>query len=225
LAFLIGKFDGIIGMAFDSISVGKVRTPFHAMIEDGIIKEGKFAFYLGQSDGKDGELILGGTDEKHYIGDIHWVPVLNPTYWTVALEGVTLDGASYATEEDNTSYTSGTKSKVAIIDSGTSLIAGPKAEVSAMAAQLGAMKFLNGEYLVPCGVKLPTLTFHISGKEYSLAGDEYVIQAGNGICLLALMGIDVPVGPMWILGDTFFRKYYTVFDMEGDGRVGFALST
>ena len=42
--------------------------------------------------------------------------------------------------------------------------AGPKAEVAAMAAQLGAMKFLNGEYLVPCGVKMPTLTFHLSGK-------------------------------------------------------------
>jgi len=116
-------------MGFDSIAVGKVRTPFHAMMEDGILQEGKFAFYLGQADGKDGELILGGIDEKHYAGDIHWVPVVNPTYWTVALDAVTLDGASYAEENSIVTGTGATvaapKGKVAIIDSGTSLIAGP----------------------------------------------------------------------------------------------------
>jgi Eukaryotic aspartyl protease len=58
LAFLIGKFDGILGMAFDSISVGQTPTPFQLLMEQGQIKEGVFAFYLGGSDGKDGELIL-----------------------------------------------------------------------------------------------------------------------------------------------------------------------
>jgi saccharopepsin len=111
-------------MGFDSIAVGKVRTPFHAMMEDGILQEGKFAFYLGQADGKDGELILGGIDEKHYAGDIHWVPVVNPTYWTVALDAVTLDGASYAEENTVTGTDAAAQGKVAIIDSGTSLIAG-----------------------------------------------------------------------------------------------------
>jgi cathepsin D len=75
-----------------------------------------------------------------------------------------------------------------------------------MAAQLGAMKFVNNEYIVPCFTKLPPLTFVIGGKDYTLEGDEYVINAGNGICLLALMGIDVPAGPLFILGDTFMRS-------------------
>lgn len=39
LAFILGKFDGIMGLAFDEISVEEVPTPFGRLVESGELDE------------------------------------------------------------------------------------------------------------------------------------------------------------------------------------------
>jgi hypothetical protein len=75
---------------------------------------------------------------------------------------------------------------------------------------------------------LPVLTFKISGKTFSLAGTDYVVKVsalGSEQCILGFMGLELPpqVGPLWVVGDVFLRKYYTIYDL-GNNRVGFAKS-
>lgn len=48
LSFIIAKFDGILGMGFESIAVDHVRPPFYLMMDQHLIKEQLFAFYLNR---------------------------------------------------------------------------------------------------------------------------------------------------------------------------------
>lgn len=214
-AYKLGKFDGILGMAFPILSVNDVPTPWENIVNLGLVDSSQFAFYLGNSRADKGELTLGGTDPKHYTGDITWVPLLAATYWEITLDDFTVSGASYTGRDQHK----------AIVDSGTSILTGPSDSVASLADALGA-KMLGdtGEYLIPCDYTLPAFEFTINSNVYTLDPIDYLIPDGD-LCILGIMGLDVsaPTGPLWILGDIFMRKYYTVFD-SGNERVGFALA-
>ncbi|CAE7828471.1 ctsd, partial [Symbiodinium microadriaticum] len=180
----------------------------------GLVDNAEFAFYLGNSRADKGELTLGGMDPAHYTGDITYVPLRAATYWEITLGDLQVDGESYI---------SGGEAK-AIVDSGTSILTGPSAEVAQIAAKLGAKEIIAGEYMMKCDYNAPNMVFTIDGNDYTLTPEDYLIPDGD-LCLLGLMALDIPAptGPLWILGDVFMRKYYTVFDVANE-RVGFALA-
>jgi len=97
---------------------------------------------------------------------------------------------------------------------------------------------------------LPDLTIELNGKEFVMKPSEYILKTkddsemgdydeeydenspeflakwnGKYQCAPAFMAIDVPAprGPIFIIGDTFMRKYYTVFDRTKNA-IGFALA-
>lgn len=210
-AYKLGKFEGILGLAWDSISVNGMKTPFHNLVDMGVLDQDLFAFYLQSEDGAGGELTVGGTDPNHYQGTILWTPLNSETYWRIPMDGMTVNGDSV------TSQTS------AVIDSGTSLIAGPVLEVKALAKKVGARPFTNGEYKIDCDADSPDIVYRFSGVDYPLTKSDYIINSG-GVCLFGFVGLELPGNVGWIVGDVFMRKYYSVFDW-GNERMGFAKST
>jgi len=212
LAYALGKFDGILGMAYQSIAVDHIPTIFQNMLAQKVIDEPVFAFYLSDDPAVPGELDFGGTDPAHYSGDLIYVPVTQQTYWAIAMDDFKIGSKSY------------TKTRKAVVDSGTSLLAGPIAEVKEIAAAVGAHAFIKGEFLIDCGKITSGVPVDIilSGKTFTLQPKDYIIDE-EGTCLLAMIGLDIPAptGPLWILGDPWIRKFYSVFDF-GQNRVGFA---
>jgi len=208
LGYLIGKFDGILGLAWDSISVNQIPTVFHDLINTGVISQQVFSFYLGNN--APGELTIGGMDENHYTGDMNWVPLDVESYWHFAFGGLFVNG------QQQSSATG------AVLDSGTSLLAGPKDEVSKLAQLVNATAVMNGEYSIDCNSPGPDLTFKLAGNSYTLKKSEYIIASG-GQCLWGVVGLDLPPQIGWILGDVFMRKYYSVFDWANK-RIGLALA-
>ncbi len=223
-AFSMGKFAGIAGMAFPTISVDGLPTFFERLVDTGAVTVPEFAFYLEPASGitpaTTGELVLGGADPAHYTGSLTYVDVTSDTYWEVALDGMSLGGKSV------------TSTKKAIIDSGTSLLAGPTDEVKAIAKAVGAKPFfLNpNEFTVDCSAidSMPNIDVTLGGKNFTLTAKDYVLNIENVECLFGMTGIDVPApaGPLWIMGDIFIRKFYSVFHLPSSahpkGAVAFA---
>ncbi|RLN98040.1 hypothetical protein BBJ28_00011245 [Nothophytophthora sp. Chile5] len=211
--YSMAKYDGFFGLAFDSLSIGHLETPFHRMVQQSLLDEPVFAFYLGN--GEDGELTFGGVDKTHYQGELEYVNVINTTFWTVELDGVETKGHQIATGAQ------------AIVASGMGFMGGPSAQVAQMAALVGAEVLVEGIYKISCTATGPDIAFVLNGKMYSLTKEEYTLQVGPR-CIFALMGLALPsVDPLWVIGGAFMRKYYTVFDWGTDDRkprVGFALA-
>ncbi|XP_078495233.1 cathepsin D-like [Ciona intestinalis] len=221
LNFVPAKFDGILGMGYPEISVNGITPVFNQMYKQGVLALNQFSFFLNRdaSDASSGgELYLGGVDTKKFTGNFSYHPVTVKGYWQISMDSVSV-GTSIS------ACVSGCK---AIVDSGTSLLAGPTDEIEKINKLIGATKFLDGDYIVQCN-KMPTMpdiTFSLSGVKYTLKPSDYVIKesvAGESICISGFMGLDVPPprGPLWILGDIFMGKFYTTFDFANN-RVGFA---
>lgn len=116
LAFAFGRFDGILGLGFDTISVNKIVPPFYNMLNQKSLDEPVFAFYLGDStkDGDTSEATFGGIDKSHFTGELVKIPLRRKAYWEVDFDAIAF-GENVA-ELENTGI---------ILDTGTSLIALP----------------------------------------------------------------------------------------------------
>jgi saccharopepsin len=109
LAFAFGRFDGILGLGYDTISVNKIVPPFYNMIDQGLIDEKVFAFYLADDKGQS-EATFGGIDKSHYSGELTYIPLRRKAYWEVDFDAISFGDVKAPLEGTGV-----------ILDTGTSL--------------------------------------------------------------------------------------------------------
>ncbi|KAL2473464.1 Aspartic proteinase A1 [Forsythia ovata] len=138
VTFLVAKFDGILGLGFQEISVGNATPVWYRMVKQGLVKEPVFSFWLNRNvkEEEGGEIVFGGVDPNHYKGKHTYVPVTRKGYWQFDMGDVLIDGKP-------TGYCGGGCS--AIADSGTSLLAGPTTVVTMINHAIGATGVVSQE--------------------------------------------------------------------------------
>ncbi|XP_072504216.1 renin [Notamacropus eugenii] len=220
MPFGLARFDGVLGLGYPAQSMSGIIPIFDNIISQGMLKKEVFSVYYSRNSHlSGGEIVLGGTDPNYYHGTFHYVNTSRSGFWQIQIKGVAVKSNVMFCQESCT----------AAVDTGASFITGPTSSMRKLMKTLG-VKEEGYQYLIECDLAstLPDISFYLDGKAFTLHSSDYVLEdmnSRNNFCLLAFRGLDVPppTGPLWILGATFIRKFYTEFDRHNN-RIGFALA-
>merc|ERR1719161_816240 len=200
-------FDGIMGIGFNDLSMGKGFNIPDDLNDSGQLPQGQFSFYL--TDDSTSEITFGGYRSESLASDIVWAPVTIQSYWQVKGEDITFNNKPTGLCEGSCQVA---------VDTGTSMLAGPSDLVDKLSNQIGASSDCSNF------AALPKLGFKLGDKVLNLDPEDYM-DKGHGSCDFSLMALDVPPpkGPLFIFGDPFLRRFVTIYDKNGP-RVGFAVA-
>jgi len=201
VTFYVSPMDGILGLAYDTISVNNLPT--WLMSTD--LEDKSFGFVLHNNPEESYMTVPGFDSEGFTLKGVH--NVIEQTYWNVNL--VHMEGPNGKV------HTKGIK---AAIDSGTSLIVGPEGYINPLVEGIEVNQRCEGID------QLPDIKFMIDEVEYVLTAQDYVVQVDQGDqtqCLMGIMSMPVPDGFDYIIvGDVFMRPYATHFS-RNDNTVSF----
>jgi len=218
LVFRNGRFDGVMGLGREALagilSRGELGrgVPFYInAVNTNVLAEPKFSIYVSRTMGRPGAVVLGGVNPKLFKGPIFYHKGHSPAYWMVALG--TMKVGKQVVE---------TKGARGIVDSGTSLLVGPPHIIERILPHVRANQDCSNLS------QLKTLEINMKTTDnrqvtYKLTPQDYVMKRlGRCKTGIAIMKIQLKMAhPIVILGDTFLRKYYSVFNHK-TGEIGFA---
>lgn len=206
--------EGILGLAYGNGKNQGYNNFVDALFVQNVTASRAFSIALGSVDANNGGVIIfGGVDTKKFTGKLGTIPILGPQnrervyrYWAnLNSVEMTKNGAGGAS-------LSSTAIPV-VVDSGSSLSYLPTSVVSRMSQELGGRYDSRNElYLVPCSQRVNTSSFdfNFGGTKISVPWWEFIWNVDGQNCVLGAMPVDS--GSTALLGDTFMRAAYVVFD-------------
>ncbi|KAL2862964.1 pepsin-like aspartic protease [Aspergillus lucknowensis] len=229
IGYLSSSAEGVLGIGYPANEVqvarfGDATYPNlpHSLVENGLIQSSAYSLWLNDLEANSGSILFGGIDTEKYHGDLHTLPIqsINGVYseFLIALTGISLSTDSKIHE-----LHSDTLPAAVLLDSGSSLSYLPDGIVEDIYHDIGVTyERSTGAGYAPCSLAQDNIhiTFTFSSPKITVGVDELIIDAGdlrfrNGerACIFGI----VPAGDGTnVLGDTFLRSVYVVYDLANN---------
>lgn len=212
--------DGIMGLGYSALSSTSTTSFPFTLYAKGLADS--IQLRLSNTAGLSKIIFGKGVWSTNYKGSISWYAVTASagekakSYWQVKKSSANVNGKR---------LTVGTGVPF-IVDSGTTYIVAPPSGAKKFWAKVsGAKVYDANHWSFPCASP-PTVSL-----SFGLTSKKLAIRAGNfnlgytpndkTRCIGAVVSQDLGLGAAWVIGDSFLKSWYSVFDMAND-RIGFA---
>jgi hypothetical protein len=225
---------GVMGIAYNITETDVTDgVPVYANLLDqmkaqGFIERKAFSLWLNQMDAPGGEILFGGIDTTKYTESLISMPIQPLLFGLIPTLAVTLTSVSFTDDSGKTTLLSPKDlSTNAVLDSGTTVTYLPNEIFAPLVRGLGAVNDGMGQALVPCsfaksnatisysfgGPGGPTIVVPMSAvvdRQQAIPPSHF--SDPSGACDLLLGPIKGPA----ILGDSFLRSAYVVYDLDNN---------
>ena len=244
IGYVSSSADGILGLGYaaDEAQVNAVHQKSYAnlpqaMVDAGLVKSNAYSLWLDDLEANTGSIIFGGVDTSKYTGQLQTLPIqkeLNEYAEFI----ITLSSMKIVNDGKIQSLNSDLPTAV-ILDSGSSLTYLPNANaiysalnveyIQQSGSAFASCDLANKNVTLDFTFTSPTISVPISelvlsldsvdqGRESSNPGDngEGSYISGGSDENICLFGIAPSQGSTPVLGDTFLRSAYVVYDLANN---------
>lgn len=199
------------------------------MKNDGLIQSTAYSLWLNDLDASTGSILFGGVNTGKFHGDLFSLPV-QKVQGSYSAFVVTLTGLSMSVNSESQPFDSSSLPTPVLLDSGSSLTYLPNDIAATIFDELGVMfNSRQGIGYVPCNMAIGEgsgFNFTFSGPSISVGLDEMIINTGSDSSgsqpqfsdgePACIFGIAPSSSSLSVLGDSFLRSAYVVFDLENN---------
>ena len=225
---LVFCIEGVLGIGYTTNEVainddGQTYANLpKAMVNKGLIKSNAYSLWLNDLDANTGSILFGGVNSAKYHGSLETLPIqkVNGVYseFIIALTSVVLSKSS-----KTKNYTSSSLPAAVLLDSGSSLTYLPDEITQDIFDDLDVTyEESEGVGYVPCSIAEKNInisytfsspTIHVGINELVLDSGGMNYKNGEAACVFGI----VPAGSSTaVLGDTFLRSAYVVYDLANN---------
>jgi hypothetical protein len=215
--------EGILGIGYTTNEVAVNRAgldPYpnlpQLLADNGDINTNAYSLWLNDLDASTGSILFGGVDTEKYTGTLSKLPIIPEqgvyAEFIIALTGMGSNGNEGSIFKN--------ENVPVLLDSGSSLMYLPDNVATSLYSKYSAQyDSTQGAAFVDCDLanQQGSLEFTFSGPTISVPLNELVIVAGYSrgtpVCIL---GIGPAGDSVAVLGDTFLRSAYVVYDLENN---------